>query len=58
MARKIFFNTAGYSDYRHTDGCAKNAEFGGADGQAQVVTEINPDYKPWFNSIWEPPAVK
>jgi cobalt/nickel transport protein len=36
---------------------AKNAEFGGADGQAQeVVTEINPDYKPWFNSIWEPPS--
>jgi cobalt/nickel transport protein len=35
----------------------KGAEFGGADGQAeQVISEIAPDYKPWFNAIWEPPS--
>lgn len=33
------------------------AEFGGADGQAEkVITQINPDYKPWFTSFWEPPS--
>jgi len=31
--------------------------FGGADGQAEgAITEIAPDYKPWFSSIWEPPS--
>ncbi|WP_027365338.1 energy-coupling factor ABC transporter substrate-binding protein [Desulfotruncus alcoholivorax] len=35
----------------------KGAEFGGADGQAEkVITQIKPDYKPWFNSFWEPPS--
>lgn len=35
----------------------KNAEFGGADGQAEaVITELHPDYQPWFSSIWEPPS--
>lgn len=35
----------------------KNAEFGGADGQAgKVITEVEPDYEPWFNAIWEPPS--
>lgn len=35
----------------------KGAEFGGADGQAEeLITQINPDYKPWFNSFWEPPS--
>lgn len=35
----------------------KNAEFGGADGQAEaVITEISPDYVPWFAPIWEPPS--
>ncbi|MDT3701224.1 MAG: energy-coupling factor ABC transporter substrate-binding protein [Thermincola sp.] len=35
----------------------KGAEFGGADGQAEkVITQINPDYKPWFSSFWEPPS--
>jgi len=34
-----------------------DAEFGGADGQAEaLITEIQPDYQPWFNSIWEPPS--
>jgi cobalt/nickel transport protein len=31
--------------------------FGGADGEAQkAITEIRPDYEPWFESIWEPPS--
>lgn len=35
----------------------RDAEFTGADGQAEeVITEINPGYEPWFNSIWEPPS--
>lgn len=35
----------------------KNAEYGGADGQAEeAITQINPDYKPWFESFWEPPS--
>lgn len=36
---------------------AKDAEFGGADGQAEeLITEIKSDYEPWFNSFWEPPS--
>ena len=32
-----------------------NAEFGGADGQAEeVVQELNPGYQPWFEPILEP----
>jgi cobalt/nickel transport protein len=35
----------------------KDSEFGGADGQAEeVIGEIAPDYKPWFDAIWEPPG--
>lgn len=35
----------------------KNTEFGGADGEAEeMITEIQPNYEPWFNSIWEPPG--
>lgn len=35
----------------------QGAEFGGADGQAEeVITQINPDYQPWFSSLWEPPS--
>ena len=35
----------------------KGAGFGGSDDQAEtVINQINPDYKPWFNSIWEPPS--
>lgn len=31
--------------------------FAGADGEAQAaITEIRPDYEPWFNAIWEPPS--
>lgn len=33
----------------------KNAEYSGADGQAEeIITEIDPNYKPWFSSIYEP----
>ena len=33
----------------------KGADFGGADGEAEsVITEINPNYEPWFSSIIEP----
>lgn len=33
----------------------KNAEFSGADGQAEAaVAEISPDYTPWFKPLWEP----
>ena len=36
---------------------AKDAEFGGADGQAEeLITEIKSDYEPWFESFWEPPS--
>ncbi len=35
----------------------KDAEFGGADGEAEVaITEISPDYVPWFQPLWEPPS--
>lgn len=35
----------------------KDAEFGGADGEAEeAITEIATDYEPWFESIWEPPS--
>ncbi|MGL5439243.1 MAG: energy-coupling factor ABC transporter substrate-binding protein [Filifactoraceae bacterium] len=33
----------------------KDAEFAGADGLAEeAITEIQPDYEPWFNSLYEP----
>lgn len=35
----------------------KNAEFAGADDRAgAAIAEQNPDYKPWFSSIWTPPS--
>ncbi len=31
--------------------------FTGSDDQAEaVITQIQPDYKPWFSSVWEPPS--
>ena len=34
-----------------------NGEFGGADDAAEgVITEINPDYKPWFKPLTELPG--
>lgn len=33
------------------------AEYAGADGEAEsLINEINPDYKPWFSNIYEPPS--
>ncbi|MCZ0899820.1 energy-coupling factor ABC transporter substrate-binding protein, partial [Microcoleus sp. HI-ES] len=30
-------------------------EYGGADGEAEkAITEIQPDYEPWFNHFFEP----
>jgi cobalt/nickel transport protein len=35
----------------------KDAEFEGSDDQAEdVIGEINSDYEPWFDPIWEPPS--
>ena len=35
----------------------KEAEFSGADDQAsEMISEVNPDYKPWFVSVWKPPS--
>lgn len=32
-------------------------EYGGADGEAEAaITEIQPDYEPWFGGIFEPPS--
>jgi cobalt/nickel transport protein len=32
-------------------------EYGGADGEAEeAITEIQPDYEPWFEGIYEPPS--
>ncbi len=36
---------------------AKGAEFGGSDDQAETaITEIQPDYTPWFQPLFEPPS--
>lgn len=35
----------------------RGGEFGGADEKAtEVITEVQPEYEPWFNVIWEPPS--
>ncbi|MGQ9491704.1 MAG: energy-coupling factor ABC transporter substrate-binding protein [Anaerolineae bacterium] len=35
----------------------RDSEFGGADSAAEgAITEIAPDYQPWFSPIWEPPG--
>lgn len=34
-----------------------SAEYGGADGEAEkAITEIAPNYEPWFTSFYEPPS--
>lgn len=34
-----------------------NAAYEGSDGEGQdLIGEINPDYQPWFDPIWEPPS--
>lgn len=35
----------------------KNSEFSGADGAAEeIITEINPNYEPWADSVLTPPG--
>jgi cobalt/nickel transport protein len=35
----------------------KKAAFTGSDDQAKkAITDIDPNYKPWFKSIWVPPS--
>jgi cobalt/nickel transport protein len=35
----------------------KNAEFGGADDKAKTaINKIQPEYQPWFQSIFTPPS--
>lgn len=35
----------------------RGAEFGGADDAAQeVISEISPETKPWFQPLWSPPG--
>ncbi|MFW0860504.1 MAG: energy-coupling factor ABC transporter substrate-binding protein [Dethiobacter sp.] len=35
----------------------QDSEFGGADGAAEeLITQINPNYEPWFVSFWSPPG--
>jgi cobalt/nickel transport protein len=37
----------------------RNSEFGGADGVAQqAITEIAPNYQPWFTPLIEPPGTE
>ncbi|QIZ69409.1 energy-coupling factor ABC transporter substrate-binding protein [Oxynema aestuarii] len=32
-------------------------EYGGADGEAEeAIGEIQPDYEPWFEAVFEPPS--
>lgn len=33
--------------------------FAGADGEAmETITEIAPNYQPWFSPFWEPPSAE
>ncbi|AIS51544.1 cobalt transport protein CbiN [Thermoanaerobacter kivui] len=35
----------------------KNAEFAGADDRAtEAIAQVDKNYKPWFEPIWEPPS--
>lgn len=35
----------------------KDSKFGGSDGQAEeVINQLHPQYKPWFEPILEPPG--
>lgn len=36
---------------------AGKSDFNGADAKsAELINSINPEYKPWFKNIWEPPG--
>ncbi|WP_029688773.1 energy-coupling factor ABC transporter substrate-binding protein [Thermoanaerobacter sp. A7A] len=35
----------------------KNAEFAGTDDRAtEAIAQVDKNYKPWFEPIWEPPS--
>lgn len=35
----------------------RDAEFSGADDRAEeAISQIRPDYEPWFRPVWEPPS--
>lgn len=35
----------------------RDSEFGGADDQAgDIIAEMDPDYEPWAEPLWEPPS--
>lgn len=35
----------------------KGALYGGTDNKAgQVISQLAPNYKPWYSSIWTPPS--
>ncbi|MFG3657583.1 energy-coupling factor ABC transporter substrate-binding protein [Streptomyces sp. NPDC047706] len=35
----------------------KEEPFAGADGEAETaITELDPDYEPWFSPLYEPPS--
>ncbi|MBE3572735.1 MAG: energy-coupling factor ABC transporter substrate-binding protein [Moorella humiferrea] len=35
----------------------RSGEFAGADDQAEkAISQIRPDYEPWFKPVWEPPS--
>lgn len=34
-----------------------DGDFSGADDKAKdMISEVNPNYEPWFKSLWEPPS--
>lgn len=34
-----------------------NADFAGVDGKAkEAITQLNPNYKPWFKPLFKPPS--
>lgn len=38
-------------------GTIRGGEFAGADDKIQsTITQINPNYKPWFKHLWQPPS--
>lgn len=53
----IIITTAPLIGFNFYSGGPEDEMFSGADGQAEsVITELYPDYEPWFTSIWEPPG--
>ncbi len=35
----------------------QSGDFGGSDDKAKdMISEVNPDYQPWFKPLWEPPS--